>query len=426
MPIDFTLNDNQRRLRREARQFAEDVLSGVPVATRDLPSPIERFVATRPFFERLVAEGYLRKCIPVSVGGDCAGLVDLAILAEEFYTVDANVSLTMLSTVLGLAPLVVGGTPDQHQRFLPPFLATKGAPLAAFASTEPGGSANVGSLPPGEGVRTTARRFGDSWVISGRKQWISAATGWNGQGADLLTVVCRTDANVEPSRGISIIAVPRPDSGLIFEHAFDMLGHRAHLTPRFRLDAVQVPAGNLLGQEGGGLQLAAESFAGSGALVGIFGVALMRAAFQFALSFAKSEKRGGIQQIIQHQAVGYALADAKTTIEAARVLSWHACRALDTAAPGALELAIHAKVFGSEAAVRVITNLMQVVGVDSYGHELPLAGLLQDAMALPLFAGGNIGVRRRQLHALMLDPAYDDLATLDGVCLAETAFSNEE
>ena len=426
MPIDFTLNDNQQRLRREARQFAKDVLSGVAVATLDLPSPIERFVTTRPFYERLVAEGFLRKCIPVSVGGDCAGLVDLAMLAEEFYTVDPNVSLTVLSTMLGLTPLVVGGTPEQRQRFLPPFLATKRAPLAAFALTEPGGSANVGSPSPGEGVRTTARRVGDSWVISGRKQWISAATGWNGEGADLLTVVCRTDANVEPSRGISIIAVPRPDSGLIFEHAFDTLGHRAHLMPRFRLDAVPVPAGNLLGQEGRGLQLAAESFAGSAALVGIFGVALMRAAFQFALSFAKSDRRGGIQQIIQHQAVGYALADAKTTIEATRALSWHACRAFDTAAPGALELAIHAKVFGSEAAVRVITDLMRVVGVESYGHELPLAGLLQDAVALPLFAGGNIGVRRRQLHALMLDPAYDDLATLDGVCLAETAFSKEE
>jgi nitroalkane oxidase len=420
MPIDFTLNDNQRQLRREAREFAEDVLSGVSAATRDLPSPIERFVATRPFYERLVAEGFLRKCIPVSVGGDCVGLVDLAIMAEEFYTVDANVSLTMLSTVLGLAPLLVGGTPEQHQQFLPPFLAAKGAPLAAFASTEPGGSANLGSPPPGEGVRTTARRVDDSWVISGRKQWISAATGWNGQGADLLTVVCRTDANVEPSRGISIIAVPRPGNGLIFEHAFDTLGHRAHLTPRFRLDAVQVPAGNLLGREGGGLQLMAESFAGSTALVGIFGVALMRAAFQFALSFARNERRGGTQQIIQHQAVAYTLANAKTTIEAARVLSWHACRALDTGAPGALELAIHAKVFGSEAAVRVITDLMQVVGVDSYGHELPLASLLQDAVVLPLFAGGNIGVRRRQLQALMLDPAYDDLATLDGLCLSET------
>ena len=162
MPIDFTLNDNQRGLRREARQFAKDVLSGVPVATRDLPSPIERFVATRPFYERLVAEGFLRKCIPVSVGGDCAGLVDLAILAEEFYTVDANVSLTMLSTVLGLAPLVVGGKPEQHQRFLPPFLAAKGAPLAAFASTEPGGSETTpdlyrqekASAPPRGGLAT--------------------------------------------------------------------------------------------------------------------------------------------------------------------------------------------------------------------------------------------------------------------------------
>src|SRR5258705_695915 len=100
MPIDFTLNDNQRRLRREARQFAEDVLSGVPVATRDLPSPIERFVATRPFYERLVAEGILRKWSSVSVGGDWAGLGDLAILGEEVYTVEANVSLTMTSTVL--------------------------------------------------------------------------------------------------------------------------------------------------------------------------------------------------------------------------------------------------------------------------------------------------------------------------------------
>src|SRR5260370_18544656 len=125
----------------------------------------------------------------------------------------------MLSMVLGFAQLVVGGKPEQHQRFLQPFLAAKGAPLAAFASTEPVGSANVGSLPPGEGVRTTARRFGASWVISGRKQWRSAATGWNGPGADLLTVVCRADANVEPPRGVSIIAGPPPESGPIFVRA---------------------------------------------------------------------------------------------------------------------------------------------------------------------------------------------------------------
>src|SRR5258708_2430154 len=136
------------------------------LSTRDLPSPIERFVATRPFYERLVAEGFLRKCIPVSVGGDCVGLVDLAILAEEFYTVDPNVSLTMISTMLGLTPLVVGGTPEQRQRFLQPFLATKGAPLAAFALTEPGGSANVGSPSPGNAVRPPPPRLAHSSLIS--------------------------------------------------------------------------------------------------------------------------------------------------------------------------------------------------------------------------------------------------------------------
>ena len=370
---------------------------------------------TRPFFERLVAEGFLRKCIPVSVGGDCPGLIDLAILVEELYTVDASVSLTLLSTVLGLAPR------GRHAR-APTGLAdllTRGAPLAAFASTEPGGSANAGVSAAGRG-RAHHRAAG--WRRMGHlrpEAMDSIGHRVDGQGADLLTVVCRTDPEVEPSRGISIIAVPRPDSGLIFEHAFDTLGHRAHLTPRFRLDAVLGLGGEHAGQEGGGLQLAAASFGGSTALVGIFGVALMRAAFQFALSFARSERRGGIQPIIQHQAVGYALADAKTAIEAARVLSWHACRAIDTAAPGAVELAIHAKVFGSETAVRVIADLMRVVGIDSYGHELPLAGLLQDAVALPLLAGGNIGVRRRQLHALMLDPAYDELATLGGPRQAE-------
>src|SRR5258705_4989744 len=130
MPIDFTLNDNQRRLRREARQFAKAVLSGVPVVTRDLASPIERFVATRPFYERLVADGFLRKCIPVSVGGDCAGLGDLAILAEEVYNLDANVSLTMLFTVLGRAPLVGCGQTEQHPPVLPALLSGNGATRA--------------------------------------------------------------------------------------------------------------------------------------------------------------------------------------------------------------------------------------------------------------------------------------------------------
>jgi nitroalkane oxidase len=208
---------------------------------------------------------------------------------------------------------------------------------------------------------------------------------------------------------VSIIAVERPAAGFVFEHAIDPLGHRAHLLPQFRFDDVLVPRTNLVGEEGGGFALTTASFTGAAALVGILGVALMRAAFDFVLHFARTERCGGLHPIIEHQAVGFALADAKTIIEATRCLTWRACYAVDERSPAAGELAIQAKVFGSEMAVRVITDLMRVVGVDSYDRECHLGGLLQDALALPIFGGGNIGVRRRQLHAILKRSDYDPL-----------------
>ena len=409
MAIDFTLTAQQRELQRVSRKFAKEVLAEARRAEL-LATPEARFVATKPTYEAMVAAGYLRKCIPAPAGGDNAGLIDMAILAEEFYSVNPSVTLTMLGTVLGLLPILLGGTPDQCKRLLVPFLRASGAPLAAFCSSEPGGSANAASPPPGEGVRTTAKRDGGNWVINGRKKWVSSATGWNREGANVLTVVCRTDPAAPPDAAISIIAVEGPITGLVFERAIDTIGHRAHLVPQFGFQNVATPHHNLLGGEGSGLALTAAAFTATAALVGIFGVALMRAAFEFALNFARTEKRGGVHPIIEHQAVGYALADAKTTIEAARYLGWRACHALDTQSPAAEELAVQAKIFGSEAAVRVITDLMRVVGIESYDHETPLAGLLQDALALPIFDGGNMGVRRRQLHTLFKRSGYDPLA----------------
>src|ERR1700756_3145455 len=410
MAIDFTLSPQQRELQVVSRKFAKDVLSSAKLAYEKLPTPEERFLATRPAYEAMVAAGFLRKCIPAPAGGENAGLIDMAIMAEELYSVNASITLTLLGTVLGLLPIFIGGTPEQCGRFLAPFLKKSGAPLAGFCSSEPGGSANAASPPPGEGVRTTAKLREDHWVINGRKKWVSSATGWDRKGADVLCVVCRTDAAAPPDKSVSIIVVEAPAPGIVFERAINAIGHRAHLVPQFALQNVAAPRHNLLGQEGGGLALTAAAFTGTASLVGIFGVALMRAAFDFALKFAKTEKRGGIHPIIEHQAVGYALADAKTSMEAARYLSWRACHALDTQSPGADELAIQAKIYGSETAVRVITDLMCVVGVDSYDHETPFARLLQDALALPIFDGGNMGVRRRQLHTMFKRSDYDPLA----------------
>ena len=412
MAIDFTLNPAQHALQAQARRFAAEVLAPAKPHCDGLATPEARFLSTRPVYEAMVAQGFLRKCIPAEVGGECGGLVDIAVLCEELYKADASITLTLLGTVLGLIPVFAGGSQEQCGRLLAPFLVNSGAPLAAFASSEPGGSANVEEGPPAEGVRTTAHKRGSDWVISGRKQWISSATGWDGAGADLLCVVCRTDPAAPPDQGVSIIAVPRPERGIVLEHAQLGMGHRSHLTPRFRLDEVVTPQANTLGTEGAGLALRTISFLGTAAIVGVFGAALMQAAFEFALAFARREHRGGSRPIIEHQAVGYALAEAKMAIEAVRALAWRACHALDTRSAAAYELALASKVFGSETAVSTITKLMYVVGIDSYDSALPLAGLLQDALALPLFDGGNLGMRRRQFHDMLKSPGYDPVAAL--------------
>ncbi|MFC0452795.1 acyl-CoA dehydrogenase family protein [Rhodococcus jostii] len=412
MAIDFTLTAEQRELQLSARAFAEKTFGDIAETIRHLPTARERFAATRPAYEEVVTQGWLRKIIPAPAGGEGNGLVDMALIAEEFYTVDANVSLTTFASLLGLLPVLNGGSPEQIQQTLAPFLSGTGAPLAAFCHSEPGGIANFADPAPAEGTRTTAVLDGDEWVINGSKQWISNATGWDGGGVDFLTVVCRTDVdgNGPTERATSVLLVPKPGHGLVTDEDFDTLGHRGHLTPRFHFDNVRVPRENILGEVGSGNELVEASFAGTAALVGVFGVGLMRAAFDFALHFAKTERRAGLVPIIEHQAVGYALADAKIAIEAARYLSWKACQALDLQLPSALELAVQAKIYGSETAVKVITDLMRIVGIDSYNHDLPLARLLQDAVVLPIFDGGNMGVRRRQLHTLLSAPDYDPLA----------------
>src|SRR5712672_1773642 len=169
MAIDFTLTAQQRDLQLSSRKFAKEVLNEAKAAEL-LATPEERFLATKPTYEAMVAAGYLRKCIPAPAGGDNAGLVDMAILAEEFYAVNPSVTLTMLGTVLGLLPILLGGTAKQCARLLAPFLKTSGAPLAGFCSSEPGGSANAAAPPPGAGVRTMAKREGTNWVINGPQE----------------------------------------------------------------------------------------------------------------------------------------------------------------------------------------------------------------------------------------------------------------
>jgi len=404
--VSFSLSPEQEQLKHGARRFAEANLRGLADAVRAEPDPLRRAGLARPVFEKAVEAGFLKGFIPVPFGGAASSGVDAAILIEEWAAHSPDFVISMAGPLIALAPVYEVGTPEQIARFVAPFLADHGAPVAAMAYSEPGGSANFDAPAPAEGTRTTAVPDGDHWVINGRKAWASHLPGWDGDGPDVMTIVCRTPG------GVSLVVAEREHlAGHIeVEHVYDLPGLAGCLTARVTLRDVRVPRANLLGAEGQGVALTRNAFVGSGASIGTFAVAAMRQAFDVAYRFAVAEKRGGAVPIIDHQAVSDVLADAKSRIEAVRLLSWRALDAALSQHPSALEWALHAKVFGSATGVAVITDLMNVVGVTAYDRNFPLLRHLDEALAYPVIEGSNVGVRRRQMQELFRGEGYDPLS----------------
>ena len=415
MAIEFALSPEQRDVQLDARAFARDELTGVADAIAGLPTPEQRFDALRPFYERMVAAGFLRAVTDPPTDGSGPGLVGAALVVEELTAVDVNVPLTLMSNGLAIAPIVAGGTPEQIERLLAPLRTDAGAPLAGFAFSEVAGTADWDDPDPDPdaGLCTSARRDGDEWVINGWKQYITNGYGWHGAGANLYTVACRTDVSRPARETLSIIAVPGGAPGIHITGSRDTVGHLAAVSPRIHFEDVRVPAENMVGQPGDGRELVTRAFSTTAAVVGAMCVGVMRAAFDFALEFARTEKRAGSVPIIEHQAIGYLLADIKTRMEAVRSLTWRACAAIERSGGRDSELAVANKVFSSETAVQVVWDCMRVVGPEAYSVHLPLAGLLQDVIAYPLFGGSNMGVRRRQLHSLLRSEDYDPLASME-------------
>ena len=408
MPIDFTPTPAQEELRKNARAFAEGVLAPVAEAIQRIHDPVESFTYTRDAYREMAKAGFTKSFIPAADGGLGFGMVDFAIAAEELTRVDVNVPTTLLGTGLALQPVIQFGTPDQRKRFLTPFVEdAEGARLGSFAFTDVGGGANYDSEDPAHGIATLARRDGDSWVVSGEKHYTTNGWGWEGRGAHLYTVVCRTDPSKGAREALAVIAVPGDAPGVRVIEAYDKMGHRGVVTPRVHFEDVRVPAANIIGRPGDGLAIVSRTFSWTAALIGAACVGVMRRAFEIALDFARSERRLGAEPVIAHQAVGFLLADVKMRIEASRYLTWKACHSLETT--GDQELAIETKVYCSEIAVQTVYDAMRVVGVESYTSRTPLERLMRDAMVFPLYDGGNIGVRRRQLHAMFREPGFDSM-----------------
>ena len=417
VPIDFVLSDSQRDLQKNAREFAGRVLEPIADKIDRSADCWESFLAGREAYRQMAKAGFTRCFIPVAYGGAGLSTVDIAIAAEELCRVDLNVPTAMLSCGLALHPVIHYGRPEQKEHLLRPYADdTEGDLLATCAFTDVGGGANFDSPDPSGGLQTIATREGDEWVITGEKHFTVNGTGWDKTGCHLYTVICRTDPAAGADEALAVIAVPGDSAGITVVDVYDKVGQRGVVTPRMHFDRVRVPAGNLIGQPGRqAKRIVAEAFSWTAALIGAACVGTMRAAFDYALAFTRNEKRLGTVPVIEHQNVGFMLADIKMRIEACRYLTWKACHDLDRTDGRGQELAIMAKVYCSEAAVSAVYDCMRVVGAASYTKDLaPLERIMRDAMAFPLYDWSNQGIRRRQLHEMFRQPGYDSMLAARG------------
>jgi alkylation response protein AidB-like acyl-CoA dehydrogenase len=350
-------------------------------------------------------------------------MLDAAILVEELYAVEPSTALTILGTGLGLTPLILAGNEEQRERLLAPFTRREGERLAAFVHSEPGGTANwlrKGSL----GLQTTAYQDGYEWVVNGEKLWTTNSGGWDSRGADVQCVVCRQgrpasrqETAADPSSHILMLIITREDIANNEPGAYEVLsdpelgGHKSTSGPHTRFTNLRVPAANLLSEPGEGAELVEKTFGMSAAIVGAMCVGIMRHAFEVALLFCKSNACGGTEPIIEKQSVADRLIDVKMKIEAARALTWKAMCVLESQEQSLgweqrLEIALEAKVWCSDIASKAVIECMSVVGIRAYAEDMPFSRLLQDAACLPLFDGGNVGVRRRQIERILQKSDY--------------------
>lgn len=409
MAIDFTLSETQVALKNSARDFAKRYLEPVKYKFDEIADPWEAFLASREVYREMAHAGFTKSFIPTEYGGLGFSMVDLALASEELARVEISVPSTLLCTGLGLQPVIQYGTGAQKKQFLHDFVTDdEGDYLAAFAFTDVAGGANYDASEPPAGMETIARLDGDHWVINGQKHYTSNGTGWDKKGAHLFTVVCRTDRNKPAEESLAVIAVPGNTPGVEVVDVYDKLGHRGMVHPSINFTDVRVPVDNLIGKPGrNGIEIVQSAFTFTAAQIGAACVGVMRAAFEEAFNFAHREKRLGATPVIHHQNVGFKLADIRMQIEAARSLTWKACDTLDKTNWKNQEPAIMTKVYCGELAVQVVYQAMRIVGVESYMKLSPLQHLIRDALVFPIYDGSNDGIRRRQLHDILLNPAYD-------------------
>jgi alkylation response protein AidB-like acyl-CoA dehydrogenase len=305
---------------------------------------------------------------------DGAGLdyLALAVILEEVAAGDgATSTVVSVNNCPVCSILMAFGNDEQKERFLKPL--ARGDMLGAFCLTEP----HVGS--EAGGLRTTARRDGEHYVLDGVKQFITS-----GKNGDVAIVMAVTD-KAAGKKGISAFLVPTSTPGYTVARVEDKLGQHASDTAQIVFEGCRVPAANRLGEEGMGLRIALSGLEGGRIGIASQALGMARAAFEAALAYSKTRTSFG-QPIFEHQAVQFKLADMATQLEAARQLIWHAAALKDAGRPCLKEAAM-AKLYASEMAERVCSDAIQVHGGYGYVSDFPVERIYRDVRVCQIYEG---------------------------------------
>ncbi len=361
------LTDEQRLLRDTVRELADEKIA--PRAAEidraaEFPWDVKELLATHDLFTLH---------FPERLGGLGGDLLTACLAIEQISRVCATSGLILAVQGLGALPILLAGSDAQQQRWIPDLAA--GRSLIAFAITE----AEAGS--DAAAIRTRAVRDGDDYVISGSKRFIS-----HGSVADLVIVFALTDSDADRHHRLScfVVETNRPGFGVArLEHK---MGIRGSPTAELVFADVRVPAENLLGAEGEGFSIAMRTFDRSRPGIAAQAVGIAQGALEVATKYARERRQFG-RAVGEFQMVSAMLADMDAATESARQVLYAACAEIDAGARDAARWAALAKLVAGDAAMRVTTDAVQVLGGYGYVDEYPVERMMRDAKITQIYEG---------------------------------------
>ncbi|MBW2552515.1 MAG: acyl-CoA dehydrogenase family protein [Deltaproteobacteria bacterium] len=312
--------------------------------------------------------------IPEEYGGLGFGNLENCLAIEELSKHCIGVSVSFAASGLGAYPILLHGNEEQKKNYLPPIAS--GKKIAAFGLTESGAGSDAAA------IRTTAVRDGNEYVINGVKQWIT-----NGGEAEIYSIVAKTDKS-KGARGASAFIIEKDTPGFTFGKKEKKLGIRTSATRELVFEDCRVPKENMIGREGVGFIVTMKTFDQTRPGIAIQGVGLAQGALDAVIEYARERRTFG-KPIIAHQAIQHMIADMATEIEAARALTYLAARTADNNSKDLSKVSSMSKLFATDVAMRVTTDVVQIFGGYGYMREYPVEKMMRDAKILQIYEGTN-------------------------------------